>query len=584
MRTHIFTAILAATITGPLAAQTDWRNLDDERPLVTEDAYPLERGALELVLPYTFERASGATAHTFTPELGLGFDNAQLVFKWPFGRLEDGTVRSFGPRVGVLFNPFTQPRRWPALALRLDAAAIEGTDGALDGRVTTKLIATRSFGVTRIHLNGAFTAGPEAPKYDLEFPARASATIAVDRSLWRQHLLLGIEGGVAQEVSGARASWLGGAGVRWQWTPVDVIDLGYRLTSHSALTTAHSLSVGLTHTWGLGRPSHRPAPTGVPRLERRDDQFYAPGSFNWAFLKHENAAARLFNAFDYGHAVLYERLLTERGADLDASLADEYRFLTTDLLMAPPRFQMTEEAVMRRYAESFWRAKQVFEWAHLLHRQIYDVYVDAQVSGRRPQATDSMIEVLTDRYLERREYALAPVPKAMELMDGQPYSGVFARTEPTFNGLIWAYHWLQVGLYEPYARAAAGRVESQESRVAETLNPQLSTLAPVLAHFRQMVATERYPEVMPMTSAVAPVFTAAHPRAAAIFDNLHSLHDVISDILLNDAVVPPAQKRAMVWKALAAYQDPTTQVEADEHWRMMGEMMGGVERMGGAVP
>ena len=99
-----------------------------------------------------------------------------------------------------------------------------------------------------------------------------------------------------------------------------------------------------------------------------------------------------------------------------------------------------------------------------------------------------------------------------------------------------------------------------------------------------MLAAERYPEVMPMTSAIAPTFTAAHPRAAAIFDNLHSLHDVISDILLNDAVVPRAEKRAAVWRALAEYQDATTNVEADEHWRMMGEMVGGVERMGGAVP
>ena len=87
-----------------------------------------------------------------------------------------------------------------------------------------------------------------------------------------------------------------------------------------------------------------------------------------------------------------------------------------------------------------------------------------------------------------------------------------------------------------------------------------------------------------MTSAVAPVFTAAHPRAAAIFDNLHSLHDVISDILLNDAVVPLAAKRATIYRAIATYQDATRDVEADEHWRMMGEMMGGVERMGGAVP
>ncbi|HVX89561.1 MAG TPA: hypothetical protein VG940_11570, partial [Gemmatimonadales bacterium] len=73
---------------------------------------------------------------------------------------------------------------------------------------------------------------------------------------------------------------------------------------------------------------------------------------------------------------------------------------------------------------------------------------------------------------------------------------------------------------------------------------RLLALGSVLDHFRQMLATERYPEVMPMTSAVAPVFTTAHPRAAAIFDNLHALHDVISDILLNDAVVPRDQKRA----------------------------------------
>ena len=591
---HFVAFLLLAA--GDVAAQTDYRNLDDERPLLTEDAYALERGAIELSLPYGFARGGGSTVHAFTPELGLGLDNAQLVLKWPFGRLADGTLRSLGPRVGLLYNPFTQPRRWPALAFRIDAAAIEGSDGALDGRVTGKVIATRSFGVTRLHLNAAFTAGPEAPKYDLEFPARATATIALDHSLWRQSFLLGIEGGVTEEVSGATASWLGGAGLRWQWTPVDVLDLGYRITIHDAPPTTHQVSIGLTHTWGRGRPSRRPPPVGVPALDRRDEQFYAPGRFNWSFLKEAHEAARLFNAFDYGHAILYERMSTKRGPALDTSLVEAYRFLTADLLVRPPRFAVAEEAVMPRYAEGYWRAKQVFEWAHLLHRQIYDRYADCALRTAAPGCAnvDSLIETLTDRYLERREYALAPVPKTMALMDGQPYSGIFAREQPTFNGLIWAYHWLQVGLYEPYARRSlefgvgrgAGEAPASQDGAPRLTPPdsQLPTLSPVLAHFRQMVASERFPEVMPMTSAVAPVFTAAHPRAAAIFDNLHSLHDVISDILLNDAVVPRAEKRAAVWRALAAYQDASKDVEADEHWRMMGEMMGGVERMGGAVP
>ncbi len=48
----------------------------------------------------------------------------------------------------------------------------------------------------------------------------------------------------------------------------------------------------------------------APAQDRRDEQFYYPGAFNWTFLRSYPEAARLFNAFDYGHAVLYERLYT----------------------------------------------------------------------------------------------------------------------------------------------------------------------------------------------------------------------------------------------------------------------------------
>jgi hypothetical protein len=579
MKSLIIIVGLVAVV-PPLAAQTDYRNLDAEHPLRTEDAYAIERGALEFAIGAGRSFGVAGDGHLgFEPELAVGLRNAQLSFAWPFGRSDGGALHGLGPRVGLLLNPITQPRRWPALAFRVDGALVDGLDGASDLRVGGTLIATRAFGMTRVHLNASFNAGPESPKYDDEFPARYEASIALDRSLWRNSLLLGIEGGVAQTVRGADPTWLGGAGLRWQWTPTDVLDLGYRATSHLALRTSHSFSVGLTHAWGWGRPSRRAALATPSTFDRRDEQFYAPGRFNWSFLRKEPDAARLFNAFDYGHAVLYERLLTERGESLETSLAAEYRFLTRELLVRPPRFAVAEEGVMPTYAMEMWRAKQVFEWAHVLHRQIYDVYAHAAASGLGPEATDSIIEALTDRYLARREYALAPLPKSMALMEGQPYSGAFARQQPKFNGLIWAYHWLQVGLYEPYARDLRAR---RDAGVHTEF--QVVSVAPVVGHFRSGLAAERYPEVMPMTSAVAPAFTDAHPRAAAIFDNLHSLHDVISDILLNDAVVPRAEKRAAIWRAVAEYQDATRDLESDEHWRMMGEMVGGVERMGGAVP
>ena len=56
----------------------------------------------------------------------------------------------------------------------------------------------------------------------------------------------------------------------------------------------------------------------------------------------------------------------------------------------------------------------------------------------------------------------------MTLMDGQSFSQVFRRREPRFNGLIWAYHWLQVGLYEPFV--AGGSPVEQTAGVDATVS------------------------------------------------------------------------------------------------------------------
>jgi len=322
------------------------------------------------------------------------------------------------------------------------------------------------------------------------------------------------------------------------------------------------------HAWTLAAVAALGAAAGPPAAaqDRRDEQFYYPGGFNWQFLRRYPDAARLFNAFDYGHAILYEILLTKHGPEAERDLDRAYRYLVGDLLVRPPRFAVPEEAIEPQYAKLAWRAKLMFDWAHVLHRQIYDVYADE----RLPMAArDSLVERITDYYLSKTGYAFTAAPKAMELMDEQAFSRVFRRAHPRFNGLIWAYHWLQVGLYEPLI----GYCTEAERRAG---------VVATVARFRRMLSNPpaSMPQVMPMTAAVAPEFSRRHPRAAAIFDNLHMMHDIVSDLLMADTLTAGG-KRAAIYGQLAEFQDSTRNIVPLEHWAMMGEMTGGVDRMGG---
>ena len=299
---------------------------------------------------------------------------------------------------------------------------------------------------------------------------------------------------------------------------------------------------------------------------RTYEQFYLPGKFNFTFRREYAAADRLFNAFDYGHAILYERLYNNPGAPVSQLETDEYDFITKKLLVSPPKLPLEEAAIEINYAKLAPEAKMMFDWAHLLHRQIYDVLASEQMSQGDK---DAKIAELVAYYKTRPDLAFSSLPKNMDLMESQPYSLAFRQRYPKFNGLIWGYHWLQVGLYEPLMVG-----QSQEQR-------QSGVLAAV-SRFRQMLenAPEHMPRVMPMTAAIAPTFAARYQEASIIFDNLHSMHDVVSDILTNNTVVSRSQKRAAIMDAASRYRDNTSFLMPIDEWKSMGTMMG-VENMGG---
>ncbi len=187
------------------------------------------------------------------------------------------------------------------------------------------------------------------------------------------------------------------------------------------------------------------ANTGLAQWSTVSEQYYLPASHNWVFRNTHRDADRLFNAFDYGHAILYELLWHRPGSATQVLEVGQYDFITRKLLVNPPSLPLEEAAIAPAYSRLVPEAKAMFEWAHLLHRQIYDVLADNRLSESE---RDAHVARLLAYYRTRPDLAFSTKPKSMTLMEGQPYSLAFRKRFPKFNGLIWGYHWLQVGLYD----------------------------------------------------------------------------------------------------------------------------------------
>jgi len=298
------------------------------------------------------------------------------------------------------------------------------------------------------------------------------------------------------------------------------------------------------------------------------DQTYLPAAHNYVFGDLHPGADRLFNAFDYGHSILYETLW--RKPESASSVLDvrEFGFITTKLLVNPPKIPLDEAAIGPEWTKLAPEALAMFDWAHMLHRQLYDVLADERI----PLADqDARVAEVIRYYKSRPALAFSSRPKDMALMEGQPYSLAFRERFPQYNGLVWSYHWLQMTIYD--ALLAGGSEPERKANVTK-----------VVDRFRAIVngAPRSLPAVMPMSAAIAPQFTARFPEASIIFDNLHSLHDVVSDILANPNV-PRSRKRATILIAAAKYRDATSNITTVDEWIEMSIGMG-ADQMGGLPP
>src|SRR5688572_29559376 len=117
----------------------------------------------------------------------------------------------------------------------------------------------------------------------------------------------------------------------------------------------------IAHALALGLVVSATASPAAAQWVQSHEQFFLPASHNWVFRHNYIAADRLFNAFDYGHAILYETLYAHPNAPVSRLEQSEFNFLTQRLLRRPPRVPLEEGAVEVAYAKLVPEAKLMFE-------------------------------------------------------------------------------------------------------------------------------------------------------------------------------------------------------------------------------
>jgi hypothetical protein len=282
------------------------------------------------------------------------------------------------------------------------------------------------------------------------------------------------------------------------------------------------------------------------QIPRRSEIFELVGKYNFALRKFYPTAERYMNVIDIGHAELAEILITGRGEEsgnvprIELGLWNRVSAMFLDPKKAP-RLAVSEELIAPESSKVAWRLELAFDWAHALHRQIFDILA----SKFPPEQKQQWVREAYNFYRSEPRRCFPPTLKTHDLMEHQWFSQYWRMKYPRFNGAIWAYHWYQLRLNEVLL---ASDPEAQRRAVGENT-----------AMFRAMFENpDLLPKHMPMAHEVAPTFLAKYPDVANVFDNLHSFHDIYNDLLAHPKI---ADKQAEIYRQLDVYLEPGSQLE-----------------------
>ncbi len=284
----------------------------------------------------------------------------------------------------------------------------------------------------------------------------------------------------------------------------------------------------------------------LAQIPRRSEIFELVGKYNFALRKRYPTVERYMNVIDIGHAELAEILITRRGdesrsvARIETDLWSKVSAMFLNPAKAP-RLAVSEEIIAPESSKVAWRLDLAFDWAHALHRQIFDILA----SKFPPEQKKQWVREAYRFYRSEPARCFPPKLKTHDLMEHQWFSQYWRGKYPRFNGAIWAYHWYQLRL--------------NEVLLATDPDVQRRSVEENTAMFRAMFENaELLPKHMPMAHEVAPSFLAEYPDIANAFDNLHSFHDIYNDVLAHPKI---ADKQAEIYGQLDVYLDPSSQLE-----------------------
>lgn len=246
MHPVLLATAVAALVSQPAPAQTDYYNTDAGRPVTIEDASPVERRAFEIqAAPLRLERTRpGVYAWALEPEIAYGLlPRTQVEVGFPLALVDAGSAERTsglaGMDLSVLHN-FNVETSIPALAVAADLLLPVGRLAPDRAYMSVKGIATRTFPWARLHANAGYTFGDEPqPSADgaAVDVARWLAGLAVDRAFPLRSTLVTAEVVARQPIDADEdVEWSVGAGVRRQVGVRWAVDagVGRRLTGPGA--------------------------------------------------------------------------------------------------------------------------------------------------------------------------------------------------------------------------------------------------------------------------------------------------------------------------------------------------------------
>jgi hypothetical protein len=267
-------------------------------------------------------------------------------------------------------------------------------------------------------------------------------------------------------------------------------------------------------------------------FEQRNHLFYLRGPWNWALYHSLPELSAEFNGIDFGHAHLAETMLSTQ----DTAAIERARLEVLAFINSKPSFPPDEAFIAPTFQRLAWDAQNVFDWAHQLHRDLYDLFAADNVADKGT----AYQEILTHYLAQPQAITPLTLDHAGALWSF-PESRHFVQRFPKFNAQIWAYHWLQAKVAE--VQLGRGVVEQQ------------TVLPSVLVEYHSYLNTPPlHWSFMPMIQDVAPTFAQRFSEAANIFNNLHMLHDNIDDVLASPELFPTLEaKRERIYFLLGIY-------------------------------